>query len=503
MRLPWLGLLVLGGVAILSSVGCGVQAVKTDDPPPTSKSTSTGATSSDSVAKNLQAEATPPPAASAKSAPTAEATALAAASALAVDEAIRQPATVAEAAKVLDLATFPLMPGAKDPGRRVTASLSYEAAGDVKSVFEFQKRTLQGRNCKELSPPQIYDQSASGEFGRDGYFISVSVIGGGKAEQVSVYLQNHSNVNLRKLPVPPGTKLQYAFPAVASFETAVSVDKTAAAVRKLLVDQGWQPYGSAGDVTSFKQNAVQLDARVLAPPAQPGKTVIDYSARQMSADLPAPADAEEVQYADQLKQLNMNALGTPDEVAAHYQAALASGGWKSTTEKPVKDGVESFLIFRNPEKELLQLDMWDMREEMKTRVTLRHQSAAEVEELDRQAKLAIAEKKKQDEAERNKPKPKAIVMLPAEAQDVQAGKTEIEFHLATGQGKAAVDAIIKQLVAAGWKSESPVGDNMAGQISLTKDGHSVKILYVDPGFIPAQITISGWGVELERAGATK
>jgi hypothetical protein len=420
-----------------------------------------------------------------------------------VDDAIRKPATVAEAAKALDLATLPIMPGAKDPGRRMTASLSYEAADDVKSAFEFQKKALLGRNCKELSAPQIYDQSASGEFGRDGFVVSVSIFPRGEPGQVSVRLQNHSNVNLRKLPVPPGAKLQYAFPAVASFETADGVSETASAVRKLLLDQGWQPYGSAGDVASYKQNAVQLDARVLAPPAQPGKTVIDYSALQMSADLPAPTDAEHVQYSDQLKQLNMNALGTPDEVAAQYQTVLASAGWKSTTDKPVKDGVESFMIFRNPEKELLQLDMWDLQVEEKTRVTLRHQSAAEVEELDRRAKQAIEEKKKKDEAERNKPKPKATITLPAEAQDVQAGKTEIEFHLATGQGKSAVDAVVKQLAAAGWKSEDSVGDKMAGQLSLTKDGHSVKIFYVDPGFIPAQITISGWGVELERAALSK
>src|SRR5262249_33627230 len=197
-------------------------------------------------------------------------------------------------------------------------SLAYEAAGDVKSVFEFQRRSLLDRKWKELSEPQIYDQSASGQFGRDGYHVSVSVFPRGEAGQVSGRLQNHSNRNLGKRPVPPGTKMQYAFPGVASFITEASVEKTAGAVRKLFLDYGWQPYGSAGDVMTFKQKAVELRARVLAPPAQPGKTVIDYSAVQMSADLPAPTDAEHVQYSDQLKQLNLNALGTPDEVAAYY-----------------------------------------------------------------------------------------------------------------------------------------------------------------------------------------
>ena len=291
---------------------------------------------------------------------------------------------------------------------------------------------------------------------------------------------------------------------MASFETATAVDETAAAVKQLLLDQGWQVYGSAGDVMGFKKNAVHLNARVLAPPAQPGKTVISYSAVQMSADLPAPADAEHIEYSDQLKQLNLNAQGTPDEVAAWYQTALAPAGWKSTTERPVKDGVQSFMIFRNPEKELLNLDMWDLSNEKKVRVTLNHQSAAEVEELDRRAKLAMEEEKKKREAENNKPKPKAAISLPAAASDVQATKEEVEFHVSTGHGKAAVDKIVAQLTAAGWKPDtSAAGDKAAGQVSLDKDGHSVKILYVDPGFIPAQITVSGWGVELERIAPEK
>jgi hypothetical protein len=416
-----------------------------------------------------------------------------------IDNEFRQPATVAEAAKAIDLSTFPLMDGARAPAMRVTASLGYEVAADAKSAFEFQRRTLLDMGWKELAPPQIYEQSASGQFSRNGFYVSVSVFSRGEPGQVSVRLQNHSNVNLAKLPVPPAAKLQYAFPAVTSFITDAAVDETAQAVRKLLLDQSWQPYGSAGDVMTFKKNAVKLDARVLAPPAQPGKTVIDYSATQMSADLPAPPEAEHVHYSDQLKQLNLNAPGTPDEVAAYYQTALASAGWKSTTEKPVKDGVESFMIFRNPGKEMLTLSMWDLRDEKKVRVTLNHQSAAEVVELDRKAKLLAEENKRKLEAERNKTKPKVAIRLPAEARDIEASREQIEFHMATGKAKAAVEAIVKDLISRGWNVEEPVGDNMAGQISLKKNEQSVNVLYVDPGLIPAQITVSGWGVEVEQA----
>jgi hypothetical protein len=417
------------------------------------------------------------------------------------DEEIRKPATVVEAAKVLNLATFPLLPGVKEQVSRRVASLGYQAAGDVKGAYEFQRAALVERGWKELSEAQIYEQSASGQFGKSGYHVAVSVSPAGEQGQVAVRLQNHGNVNLSKLPVPPGAKFQYAFPGMSSFVTEAGVNETAAAMRKLLLDQGWEPYGTAGDSMHFKQNAVQLSARVLAPPAQPGTTIINYSAVLMSAELPAPPDAEVVQYAESNKQLNLDAQGSPVDLANYYKTALAPADWTATTENPVTDRFEAFMIFRNPAKDMLTLNMRELREEKKTRLSLKHQSAAEVEEIDRQVKLAIEERKRKEEEERNRPKPKASIALPEGARDVTADTRQIEFHLASGKGKAAVDAIARQLVDAGWTSEDAVGDALAGQMTFKKAEQRITVLYVDPGLIPAEITVTGSGVELERAVA--
>jgi hypothetical protein len=165
----------------------------------------------------------------------------------------------------------------------------------------------------------------------------------------------------------------------------------------------------------------------------------------------------------------------------------------------VTDRFEAFMIFRNPSKDMLTLNMRELREEKKTRVSLNHQSAAEVEEIDRRAKLAAQEQYKREQEERNRPKPKASIVIPDGAQDITADKSEIEFHLASGKGKSAVDAIAKQLADTGWKGEDPVGNEMAGQLTFMKGEQRITILYVDPGLIPAEITVSGSGVELERA----
>ena len=56
------------------------------------------------------------------------------------EEAFKGPVTVEQAASVLDLSTLAVVNGSKPPWPRGIASLSYEAPGDVKSVFEFHRK---------------------------------------------------------------------------------------------------------------------------------------------------------------------------------------------------------------------------------------------------------------------------------------------------------------------------------------------------------------------------
>src|SRR5205085_8899049 len=102
------------------------------------------------------------------------------------DNVVRTPATVEEAAQVLDLRTFPLLPGVKEPPPRVVASLFYMAKGEVKAAYEFLRKELLKRDFKELA--QVYasvtEQSASGQFTRDGFHVSLSVSPGSDASTV-------------------------------------------------------------------------------------------------------------------------------------------------------------------------------------------------------------------------------------------------------------------------------------------------------------------------------
>ena len=57
-------------------------------------------------------------------------------------DAIKTPATVEQAAKILDLSTFPLMDGAKSAESRHVANLSYVARGDPKKALEFHRKAF-------------------------------------------------------------------------------------------------------------------------------------------------------------------------------------------------------------------------------------------------------------------------------------------------------------------------------------------------------------------------
>ena len=85
--------------------------------------------------------------------------------------AVAKPATVAEAAKVLDLLKLPAVAGAVEPVNRAVASLSYEAKSECKTAFEFHQKALLKQKWTELPGSSVTDQYASGMFSREGFLV--------------------------------------------------------------------------------------------------------------------------------------------------------------------------------------------------------------------------------------------------------------------------------------------------------------------------------------------
>jgi hypothetical protein len=421
------------------------------------------------------------------------------------DGAIKTPATVEQAARMLDLSTFPLMDGAKATESRHVANLSYVAPGDPKKALEFHRKAFGAQGCKELPNSTISDQSASAMFSREGFVVSLSVIPF-EASGVTVRLQNLGNVKPGKLPVPAGAKPVYVGDSTAMYSTDVAVPATAEAIRNLFTAQGWVPYGEAGDSDYFKKNAILATSTVSSASAQGGKSTIQYSNQLISSDIPAPPNVEDLRYVDEPPELTF-ATTNQDAIVDFYRKRLAAEGWKSTMDKMVDVDEKPTMIFRNPAKEMLTLATTGVLAG-KLLVSVRFQSAAEIAERDRRIKelgpkmRAAAEAKAAKEAaelaERNKV-PKVAVTLPADAKDVKQTKDSIKFIVGKGKAKAAVELFRKQFRDAGWKEEVASLERMAGTLLFSKDGQSLNITYSDTGFMPTEVSLSAMRAELEAA----
>lgn len=409
-----------------------------------------------------------------------------------------KPATVAEAMRALDLTTFPAMIGAKEPLNRSVSRLSYNVLSDCQTAFDFHRKTLTNIKWSEVPGSTVTKDYGSGMFKREGFLASVSVSPLGDPSQpgmLSVSLVLHGNIDLAKLPIPAGLKSTYVGPQIAMYTANGPVTETAEACRKLLVAQGWQPYGKAGDTLFFKQNAIRLTVSITAAPALDGKTSVSFSSEQLSADLPAPSDTVQLQYADTTKQILFDTKESEDAIVAFYRKSLGSSGWTATTDNTLKIDWKSVLIFRNAAKDMLTLEMYPVKDESVLRVTLKHQSTAEVaaieEHLDEQA--AAARKKK------GLPLPKLAIALPSGVKLTEHTGSRLEFTVGAGRAKPVAESLRKMLREAGWNEDVTTADAMIGEIAYTKDKQELSLSYVDTGFTPAEFTIRASGVQLEKA----
>ncbi|MEZ6052163.1 MAG: hypothetical protein R3C02_12345 [Planctomycetaceae bacterium] len=421
-----------------------------------------------------------------------------------VSAAEQQAATVAEAVKAIDLSKFPTLIGAEEVGTLTVAQLSYLAEGECKAAFEFQRKALTDLKWSELPGSAVTDQYASGVFTRDGFVLSVSVVPSGDPQQpnlLHVSINLHGNVDLQKLPTPSGLTMVYAGPQIAMYSTDSSVAETTAACRKGLLAAGWQPYGNAGDTHFFKQNAVRLTASINSAPGLDGKTAVSFSAEQMSADVPAPVDNVQLQYADSTKQVLFDTKDIRENIVSFYRNTLGDSKWQATTDHPVQIGFKDVLIFRNPAKDMLTLEMYPVEEEQVLRVTAKYETAAEVAAIEKKLDAEMAAAKKRAELEKNTPLPKVSVQLPAKARLTEESSTKWELTVATGQAKATVAEMRKQFKKSGWTEEVLIDDGMVGEITLKKGRQEVSFSYVDPGFIPAEITLQASHAELQKAHA--
>jgi len=398
------------------------------------------------------------------------------------------PATLKESREVVNLEGFPLPAGVDTPKVQTAGQLDFSLKGTATSAYQALQKQLTGNGWKELPGSYLSEQVSTGNFLKQQFTLTVMVMPVG--DTVNVSLVNRGNIDFKTLPVPKGTTTLHEGAGTLLLVTAVPVEKATSEIAEGLLKEGWIAYGEAGPQRFYKQNAVRLGVMVSAAPAQGGKTAITFSSELLSADLPAPPDAMGIHYVESNRTLRFTTTQPDRELQSFYRTELAKQGWEATTEQPIKVGFNFITIFRNPAKELLELET---RGADPLQVGLKQLSAAQVEEQDRKGRAA-AEKAKE---KMNKPAATVTISLPDGADKGELSARQIKLNASTGNGQKVAAAIRKTLEADGWKTKVTIDQKETGAYDFEKEGQRVSLLFIDPGFIPAEVTLTGIGVDLK------
>lgn len=368
-------------------------------------------------------------------------------------------ATIEEATKVLDLRTLALPTTAEPSGDRQMSSMTYNTPEDPKTAYKFHQDQLVKAGWKELPGTSLDAAYASGTFQKSGYTLSISttMIGEG---QTMVALTNHGNIEPGKLPVPKGAESVFANPVTAIYSINRPVDKVEPETRELLKKAGWAEYGTndLGDeqkVFNMKKNAVLLNIMVSVSPVEKDNTSIMMTPSLMPADLPAPAEAKELQFTPMYKTLTFQTSMNYEATAKFYQTELAKSGWKSTKPE-VSEGEDDFgrsvglMVFRNPAEDMITMDLKKIEDV--TDVTLKHQTKAEWKEEEERAKEAVKNAQAAEEEARE-----AVAAAGEEMEESDLARqireeAEMEVEKALGDANAQIAEALKGIPG---RSEKP------------------------------------------------
>jgi hypothetical protein len=180
-----------------------------------------------------------------------------------------------------------------------------------------------------------------------------------------VQIVNHGAYDVRQVPKPPDATKSFDSPAHAMYDTAQSVEAAASAVAKLLGDHGWQEYAPLASQRAqspehqqrtFRQRGANLSVSVRVAPAQAGKTVIEYQLTALSHELPAPADAVDLEFDDAKGELTCHLPRNPEAAANEFRKLFAAAGLTETpSEKPTDKQITLRFVAKNEDVTMVVL----------------------------------------------------------------------------------------------------------------------------------------------------
>ena len=301
-------------------------------------------------------------------------------------------ATVREATAVVDLRKLETL---KDATFNSFAPTRLEGAGssDVKSAAEFYLAQLTKLGWKPSAEPNsqmITEGYAQAALEKNGFALALSVMPGRMSGLVTVSMINLGNIDSRDLPRVADAKLIYGGRASAMYATPRKVADVAAETRKLLKAAGWaeyaQPFSQKAEIPDqemfeLRQRGVSMTAYISVAPAQKGQTVIQYSTRLLRQELPAPANAEALEFDDFRPYLKCLIPGELAAAVEFYSKGFPEVGYGEKRSAHVSE-TEAVVVFRSPEQDVIFAQLKKVEGD-KIEATVRVMTAAVLAEMDK------------------------------------------------------------------------------------------------------------------------
>lgn len=168
-------------------------------------------------------------------------------------------------------------------------------------------------------------------------------------------------LDMRTLPRFSDAEVIYEDKATTIYVTPAEVAAVADFSRRELGALGWQEYtqpntSKADDPTmeqmTFKKDGQGLSVFITVAPAQGNKTSVQYAPIPLQADLPALADASNIEFSDSQLYLGYTTPSDFDTVIAFYREQLAAPEWQEVADRSVVEPEQTRLFFAGKEMAL-------------------------------------------------------------------------------------------------------------------------------------------------------
>jgi hypothetical protein len=397
-----------------------------------------------------------------------------------------------ELAKVLDLTALPSRDGTTF-SKKFPVHISGTAPGTIPEVAEFYREAMLVLGWKTEPIPGVVatDEHASLKFVKDGH-IALLFMGKGFREKndppkTSFNLVFHGNFDARTLPSRENPMIADSTPTMALYRTQNPIADEAEWAAKALVDAGWQEFFAFGSLSrqpdpkrelrAFRKRGYALNLYV-SKYGPRNDTNVNYTVRTIPYEIPAPANAAQIEFDDEQIKLRCEIPGDLTSAGEFYLKAMPAAGFEPLPGEKQHPTYWN-LRFAGEKGDVILVALANATGET-TKVDLLRIPAAVVAALKKGAeqppekKPAVAEKELFA----------ADIPLPKNAKNVKRvpEQSEITFSIA-GEIAPVVAEVREQLTAAGWQEEKnlTVESKNAAFLNFRQPPASLRINFLNIG----------------------